>query len=247
MSEQDFTKIGREYDSIYRAKMSDLEAITLDVLETLKPNKKAKVCDVGAGTGLVADLLKQAGWNFDYLGIEPSALYEQLKDRFGIERALRDTSDSLKSFNESFDAVIYSKSLHEILISKLLAHYKLESNKDLHDLYMLKSDNYQSRKQLALREVLEDSFNSLRPTGLVVVSDMEYPDYLSQTIIDESIKYVYQTFKHLNYREQTLPIIEIETAIETTSWRIVDRRETAKRKDPNIKTKVYSLAIQKVM
>ncbi len=247
MSEQDFTKIGREYDAIYRAKMSDLEAITLDVLETLKPNKKAKVCDVGAGTGLVADLLKQAGWNFDYLGIEPSALYEQLKDRAGIEKALRDNSDSLKSFNGSFDAVIYSKSLHEILISKLLDHYKLESNKDLHDLYLQESDNYQSRKQLALKEVLEDSFNSLRPTGLVVVSDMEYPGYLSQTTIDESIKYVYQTFKHLNYREQTLPIIEIETAIEATPWRIVDRRETAKRKDPNIKTKVYSLAIQKVM
>jgi SAM-dependent methyltransferase len=247
MAEKDFTEIGEDYDKLYRTKMSDLEAITLDVLEAWRPDKQVRVCDVGAGTGLVAELLEKAAWDFDYFGIEPSDLHQQLQDKVGSERALRDTSDALKSVSGYFDAVIYSKSLHEILISKLLSHYGLDSNEDLHRLFLENPRDYQLNKQSALTDTLSDSIHALRSDGLVIVADMEYPSYLSQDVVDQSVEYVNQTFRHLNYREQTLPIGEIEIEIENTPWRIVDSRETAKRKDPKIKSKVYGLAIQKVM
>ena len=249
MTEKDFTRIGKRYNKIYGSRLSDLEGLSLKLFRAWKPKDNVKVCDLGAGTGLTFNLLNKSGWNFNYLGIEPSRLYKQLKTKSKEEgfSALRGDVDRLKDHKKSFDVLIYLKSLHEIIISKLLVKYKINTNRELHKKFLDNTEEYSAKKLRILKNVLRYSIAALRNGGIIIVTDMYYPFHLNPVIVNKSIKYTEKIFKHLNYREQMVSIEEIERCLKNSLWFIVDIKKSSKRKDPNIKSKIYTLIIKKTI
>lgn len=148
------------YGEIYDTLMLPEERISYEmetILKTLQPDKHSRMLDIGSGTGVLVNYLKDKGYTA--YGVDKSkAMVEISKDRFPIE---------VKCANVE-EAMAYDRSLFTHIFCMNFTIYEIEDKLQLFKncYYWLQHNSY-----LILHLAEKDSFNTIIPGGKPVVLD----------------------------------------------------------------------------